>query len=433
MSATPGVAVSSAVDLRATALLLAHRREAALAGAAPDGVRAPIAASWRRCRAAGVDPLRALPPRPLSVEEAAERWARHPLRTVLEPVRALLEHAREEAQQVALFCDADGTLLWLDGDPRLLEQGRAVNLVPGSSWCERAAGTNAMGTALAERMPLQVFSAEHYAERCDGWACSAAPVHDPLSGELLGVLDLSGGMRSAHPHTLTVVAAAARVAEAALRERAEARASAPALRLRALGPARPQLSIGTRTVPLAGRHAELLTLLLNRPHGWPSERLALELLGERGKPVTARAELSRLRRVLGGRVSSPPHRLLGPADADFLAVERLLDGGNVSEALGRYDGELLPGSEVPAIVELRHQLELRLRAAILLSEDAALVERWLRTPSGADDAAAGRHLLSLPGASAAGRALALSRVSRSAHDPFRNPRPGHPADGPAHP
>jgi len=445
MSATPGVAVSSAVDLHAQALRLAHRREATLAGAAPAGVRPPIAASWRRCSAAGLDPERALAPRPLSAEEAAERWARHPLRAVLEPVRSLLAHAREEAGQVALFCDADGTLLWLEGDPRLREQGHAVNLVLGSCWSERVAGTNAMGTALAERMPLQVFSSEHYVEAVGGWACSAAPVHDPCSGDLLGVLDLSGDMRTAHPHTLTVVAAAARVAEAALGELAAgqppgrrhgatptpndlremrlrtvagvsdrqpmpATAAAPALHLRAFGPRPPELSIGVSVVPLARRHAELLTLLLLRPQGWSAERLALELLGDHGKPVTVRAELSRLRRLLGGRVSSPPYRLLGPADADFAAVERLLDAGEAGEALLRYGGELLPFSEAPAIVEARHRLELALRAAVLESDDPSLLERWLRTPSGADDEPACRRLLTLTGATAAAHALALGRL-----------------------
>ena len=31
--------------------------------------------------------------------------------------------------------------------------------------------------------PVQIFSAEHFNELFFGWACSAAPIHDPTTGE----------------------------------------------------------------------------------------------------------------------------------------------------------------------------------------------------------------------------------------------------------
>ena len=73
-----------------------------------------------------------------------------------------------------------------------------------------------MGTALAVDHSLQVFSAEHFATPVHGWTCSAAPLHDPVSGKLLGVLDLSGPLQTAHPHSLALVTAAARMVEAVL-------------------------------------------------------------------------------------------------------------------------------------------------------------------------------------------------------------------------
>ena len=66
-----------------------------------------------------------------------------------------------------------------------------VALLPGFSWNEAEVGTNAVGTALVERRPMEVRGAEHYSEANGILFCAAAPIHDPF-GELVGLLDLSG-------------------------------------------------------------------------------------------------------------------------------------------------------------------------------------------------------------------------------------------------
>ena len=102
----------------------------------------------------------------------------------------------------------------------MLDRANEIHLSPGAEWSERAVGTNAMGTALAVDHPVQVFAAEHFAEHVHPWTCAAAPVHDPDTGEPIGVIDLSGGLTTAHPHSLALVATAARVFESmALGER----------------------------------------------------------------------------------------------------------------------------------------------------------------------------------------------------------------------
>jgi signal transduction histidine kinase len=70
---------------------------------------------------------------------------------------------------------------------------------------------------------VQVHAAEHFSEVVHGWTCSAAPVHDPEDGRLLGVIDLTGLMTRAHPDTLAAALAAARAVEADLRVRAQVR------------------------------------------------------------------------------------------------------------------------------------------------------------------------------------------------------------------
>jgi signal transduction histidine kinase len=70
---------------------------------------------------------------------------------------------------------------------------------------------------------VQIFAAEHFSEVVHAWTCSAAPVHDPDTGEVLGVIDLTGPERAVHPHSLTMVTTTARAVEGHLRSLLEQR------------------------------------------------------------------------------------------------------------------------------------------------------------------------------------------------------------------
>ena len=156
--------------------------------------------------------MRSAPVR-LSAGETRERLERGPLALAPPVLQQLREEVHAEDGQIALLCDLDGTILWIDGDPHVLDRANEIHLSPGAEWSERAVGTNAMGTALAVDHPVQVFAAEHFAEHVHPWTCAAAPLHDPETGEPIGVIDLSGGLTTAHPHSLALVATAARVIE----------------------------------------------------------------------------------------------------------------------------------------------------------------------------------------------------------------------------
>ncbi len=85
-----------------------------------------------------------------------------------------------------------------------------MNFVPGADWSERGAGTNAPGTALALDRELQIRGSEHFSRIVQPWSCTAAPVHDPATGALLGAIDLTGGTQVASAQTLALVRATAR-------------------------------------------------------------------------------------------------------------------------------------------------------------------------------------------------------------------------------
>ena len=97
-----------------------------------------------------------------------------------------------------------------------LEAADEMSFVEGALWSEEAAGTNAVGTAIALDHAVQVFAAEHFSEVCQRWTCAAAPIHDPASGRPLGVVDLTSRLGTVHPHTLALALAAAKAVETQL-------------------------------------------------------------------------------------------------------------------------------------------------------------------------------------------------------------------------
>jgi hypothetical protein len=103
-----------------------------------------------------------------------------------------------------------------DSAPVRLRTAADMNFAEGTLWSEPGAGTNAIGTALAVDHAVQVFGPEHYSDPVQRWTCSAAPIHDPDTGELLGIIDLTGDLSTVHPHSLAVATATARAVEASL-------------------------------------------------------------------------------------------------------------------------------------------------------------------------------------------------------------------------
>jgi hypothetical protein len=185
-----------------------------------------------------------------------------------------------------------------------------------------------------------------------------------------------------------------------------------ALRLDVLGSDRAAVQLGERALALPRRQTEVLVLLALHPRGLTAEQIALELHGDFGKPVTARAEISRLRHALDIDLGARPYRLPAPPRGDFVEVELLLRHGFVAEALCRYAGPMLPYSEAPSIVEAREALDHSLREAVLASGEVDLMYAWLRSPAGGDDLDACRQLAARLEHSDPRRASVLSRLRR---------------------
>ena len=211
-------ALPAGADPRRYARVLAQVHEAALSGKAlPSRPRAVIGASWQRMRRLGMDPdSRAAAP-VLTFEELEARRRTSGLAQALPILRGGLISLAEQAAHIMVIADAAGAVLWRDGSAAVRRRADGLGFIEGVDWQEESVGTNAIGTALVARSPVQVYSAEHYVLAQHSVTCAAAPLNDPRDGRRLGVVDLSGPASTVHATTLALVDAVTRLAESQLR------------------------------------------------------------------------------------------------------------------------------------------------------------------------------------------------------------------------
>ena len=183
-------------------------------------LRPVVADSWRLSRASGVSPDGVLPVVDMLDAELEAYRSAHPLAAVMPLIRRLLIEEAEDAGAIVVVADADSRLLWVEGDATLRRLAEGMNWVAGSRWDERTTGTNAPAAAMRLNHALQVFAREHYASNVAAWSCTAAPIHDPTTGRILGALDITGRDDVAAPAVLGLVRAAVAAAESELRMRA---------------------------------------------------------------------------------------------------------------------------------------------------------------------------------------------------------------------
>jgi hypothetical protein len=85
----------------------------------------------------------------------------------------------------------------------------------------------------------------------------------------------------------------------------------------------PLTSTTPSSSPLTPRHAHVLDLLQQAgPGGLTAARLSTALFGDEQHCVTVRAEISRLRKVVGGLVTTNPYRLADGLRLTVLRPER---------------------------------------------------------------------------------------------------------------
>jgi hypothetical protein len=434
-------------------------------------MRPVVAESWRRCLALGIDPDHALPPVELTDEELEVYRSAHPLATVLPVLRKLLVADAAEAGLIVAVSDAGGRLLWVEGASVMRSRAAGMHFVEGADWSEATAGSNAPGTALTLDRPVQFFTAEHLADPVTAWSCTAAPIHDPFTGALLGALDLTGGDDAAAPHSLTLVRMAVAAVESELRlqhpyrivaprdaaprskpsdspvprtppglgrppverrfaamdlgiaqgsgpapgSHPAANPTDPAL-LKVLGVDRAELVHHAHTILLSPRHSEMLLVLALHPRGLTTDQFAIALHEADPASVTLRAEVSRLKTLLTNAglpiLDSRPYRLTGSVQTDVNLVRKLLGRGAHRRAWTAYPGPVLPGSMAPAVRALREQVDGEVRSCLIASNDADALWEYLSRPEYEDDVDLWQYLHRALPANSKRRPIAVAAIRR---------------------
>ena len=378
------------------------------------GLSSLIQESWRRSAQLHANPDNPEAPLAMDREELDEYRRQHPLAAIMPVIHKLLVLPSHDSGMLVAVGDEVGRLLWVEGDAELQRRAEGMMFVPGADWSEATVGTSAPGTALALGRGIQISGAEHYKRSVHPWSCTAVPFHDPDSGALLGVVDITGTESAVAPHTLSLVEATVAAAQAHLRverlQLAAARESSPSRRrssapkpsgapaanslyrdsLQLLGRDQALLSIDGRTVALSARHSEILALLSTHPEGLNAEELCALLYPGEASTMTLRAEMVRLRKVLqqlnpDAVPQSRPYRLPLDLAPDSGQVLNCLQRGAHRIALEIYRGAVLPRSEAPGIAELRSRVSSLLREAVLTDGSAESLLKYAELPEARDD------------------------------------------------
>lgn len=424
----------------ASRLIIERAHEEMLAGNLDDRrlqqVRPLVRASWERSWRGRVGPE--TPPEVDLGREALEAYRlTHPLAAVMDTIRGLLLPGTSEDTGVLIAIgDQAGRLLWIEGDRQLQTLTDDMGFVAGANWAEDAVGTTAPGTALALGQSVQIRGAEHYNRLVHPWSCTAAPVRDPETQQVLGVIDITGGPEVVTPQARMLVDATARAVESELLiTRLRARHDAPprvhiASKTRAstratlhvLGRDRARLVSASdheeAVIELSARHAAILLMLAVHRQGLSAERLCELVYGPDVSPDTLRPEMVRLRKVLEQRMpelvpDSRPYRLPMPLETDAHDVMSLLDRGAHRVALTAYRGPVLPESTSPGVEEFRDTLRAALREAMLSEASLDVLLAYADIPEGQGDAAVLRLALEMLPARSPKRASLVSRIERA--------------------
>ena len=115
----------------------------------------------------------------------------------------------EGTDSVVVLTNHQAQIISIEGDASRVGELFQHGLGLGSRWAEDTIGTNAIGLALITAMSIQVAGPEHYRQQHHAYVTTAAPIHDE-NGQIIGVIGLITGVKSASPHHLAVVMSTAK-------------------------------------------------------------------------------------------------------------------------------------------------------------------------------------------------------------------------------
>lgn len=196
----------------------ASQVQSALVGSA--AAQSAVVASWSRSmRLYGLDPEDGAPPDVLTEFEL--RHARECLGSLIQTAQASLDRlysAVGGAGCCVLLADKDGVPVDRRGSVADDAVFCKMGLWTGSVWSEERAGTNGIGTAIAEQRALTIHRDQHFFSRNTALSCTVAPIFDHR-GRLIAAIDVSSARSDLTEDFVKLIALA--VGEAARHVEAE--------------------------------------------------------------------------------------------------------------------------------------------------------------------------------------------------------------------
>jgi sigma-54 dependent transcriptional regulator, acetoin dehydrogenase operon transcriptional activator AcoR len=186
-------------------------------------VRSVIERSWQRSVDSGVDARGRGSTLISSPDDLAELRIKNEdlLASATQTFHRVVE-ILDDAATMVVITDNEGTVLDVSGDRRTIEAGHDIRLEVGATWNETVTGTNGIGTTLVTGQPVHVHAAEHFCEGVKAWTCVGAPIHSPMDGSIIGIIDFSGPQQIFHRHNVALAVIAANHIELALSEKMRA-------------------------------------------------------------------------------------------------------------------------------------------------------------------------------------------------------------------
>ena len=177
-----------------------------------------IEQSHQRSKAMGISAFKRGPgQKKLTGDQLAAR--REAFRDLMEVGREYIEEFYDllsPEQFITAIVDNQGYVLHIAGSRRIISDFAKHNYAPGFRFTEKDVGTTATSLCLEKQIPVQINDKEHFYKRAQGYTSSAAPIFEK-DGRLHGVLVVSGKNALVHPHTLVMIASAARSIEKQIR------------------------------------------------------------------------------------------------------------------------------------------------------------------------------------------------------------------------
>lgn len=176
-----------------------------------------IIESWKQCTANAINPDLPKAPKITPKEFSIIRQKRrhlyvHTFQSIINRFSPFIDWS----EYIIALTDENGIILFLDGSVEKLKEAKGYGFDVGTHWAEESVGTNAIGSSLANGQPICVIGEDHFVNNLKKYSCAASPIRDPLSGEIIGALNLSCREEKFHIFSLCIVEALTEILESNL-------------------------------------------------------------------------------------------------------------------------------------------------------------------------------------------------------------------------